>query len=236
MILPTMDENEKAFEAYRIHEIAYETYLHYFDEVLARFRKGTRFPYFNRIVWTDDKMNKWWLVYECPSKKFARKGLVRTFCYTVYTIDKKKKDDNCGKGVILFDPYTLHLSVNKEIDIDAKIMDIVPHVFNRFTKRYLEPIGKADIEFERKVELLMNQWVYYDLLGDKSSVKHEDKGMCPYDVFFKNGGMMRGNIVNGMLLRFYTYVSKDLLYEEQKDYINDNMSEFWVGKRLGNNY
>lgn len=232
MILQTMTDDEKAFEAFRIVDWAWEIYMENGREVLERFQRGTKFPYFNRIVFDDDKGNKWRLVYECSSKKLAKKGLMRTFCYTIYNVLGKK--GNAGKGIIMFDVCQMHEFLReKKYERMATFMDIVPHAFNRFTERFLKPQGKENIEFERKVEILMSNWLYFDVEGDKSSEKHKDKGDFPYDVFMKNGGILRGNVVTNMLIRFFTFVSKDMLFDEQKEWHKEMQSEVWSARRRG---
>lgn len=233
MILQTMSDDNKTFEAFRIVNIAYNTYMEYGEEILKRFKKGTKFPYFNRVVFDDDRGNRWHVIFECQSKKFAKKNLMRSFCYTIYNVFGKK--GNSGKGVMLFDTCQMYDWVNnrEETDRMATFMDIVPHAFNRFTERYLKPLGKDNVEFERKVELLMSNWLYFDVGGDKSSEKHTDKGEYPYDVFMKNGGILRGNVVNDILIRFFTFVSKDMLFDEQTEWHKEMQSELWSARRRG---
>jgi hypothetical protein len=107
------------------------------------------------------------------------------------------------------------------------VVDIVPHAFNRYTERYLKPLGMENIEFERKVESMVLRWMHFDVVGDESSKNNEDKGIAPYDVFMKDGGILRGYMVNEMLLRFFSYVSDKMMYENQKEWQEKMNSEYY---------
>lgn len=220
-----MNDDDKAFEAFRICRIAKSLYDECINEVAEKFRKGTRFPYFRRYTFDDDRSNTWVLTFMCRSKEDKKKGRFLCMCYTEYEIEKRDKegrrifDSNTGKGVLMIDPVSLVARLDgKERGGMGAIMDFVPHVFNQYTERYLKPRGKENIEFCRKVESIMYRWQHFDVCGDKSSEKHTDKGFAPYDVFMYDGGIMRGSFVNEMLLRFFTYISDDMLFDEQREW------------------
>ena len=114
------------------------------------------------------------------------------------------------------------------------IVDIVPHAFNRYTERYLKPKGLENIEFERKVESIISRWRHFDVVGDKSSDNNKDKGVAPYDVFMSDGGILRGYVVDEIMIRFFSYVSDDMMYDDQKEWQNEMNSEYfrWLNKGM----
>ena len=240
MILHTMNDDEKGWEAFRIYPTAIDLYEQYKDRIWEKFRKGTRFPYFQRIAFDDDKRNRWIIIILCKSRKAARKGQFWSFCYTTYEIEKKKNngmnkyDGNTGKGIIGIDPFGMKVRVNGGKSGLGMVVDIVPHAFNRYTDRYLKPQGRQNIEFERKVEDIILRWKHFDVLGDESSKKNDDKGILPYDVFMTHGGILRGYIVDEVMIRFFSYISDDMMYEDQKEWQKEMNKEYfeWANKGL----
>ena len=73
MVLPTMNDNEKAYEAFRIYNTAIGIYNEYKGEIWDKFRRGTKFPYVQRIQFNDDRNNKWLMLIICKSKKAVNK-------------------------------------------------------------------------------------------------------------------------------------------------------------------
>ena len=63
MILPTMNDDEKFFNAARITPMAMEVHKDCIGDISRKFAKGNRFPYFQRVVFEDDRKNIWWLQY-----------------------------------------------------------------------------------------------------------------------------------------------------------------------------
>lgn len=232
MFLHTMNDDEKTFESFRIINWAKDVHDEYAKIIIEKFSRGTRFPYFNRVLFDDDRGNKWHLLFMCRNKAHAKKGIYATICYSIYNVPRKrnadpKSDTNSGKGIIMFDPVQWSKYMDDQKNNRKPVfMDVVPHMFNQYTKRYLEPLGKADIEFDYKVESMLSRWMHFDVMGDKSSEKHTDKGFAPYDVFMRDGGIMRGQIVTEVLIRFFTYVSEDMLYENQKEW-EEKMEHEW---------
>jgi hypothetical protein len=158
----------------------------------------------------------------CKSKKEMKKGHFWCFCYTTYEIQKKKNDGtnkydgNTGKGILAIDPFAIK---NRAYGLHkgmGAVMDITPHALNRYTQRYLKPKGLENIDFIKKIENIVLRWKHFDVVGDESSEKHNDKGLAPYDVFMSGGGILRGYIVSEMLVRFFSYVSDDMMYDDQK--------------------
>ena len=233
MVLSTMNDDEKAFEAFRIYPVALDIYERIGYEIWQKFKKGTKFPYFQRIAFDDDRGNKWLMSILCKSRKEMKKGHFWCFCYTVYEIEKKKNDGtnkydgNTGKGILAIDPFAMKSFVDGEYSGMGAVMDITPHAFNRYTQRYLKPQGLENIEFAKKVESMVLRWRHFDVMGDKSSHKHTDKGVLPYDVFMTNGGILRGYIVNEILIRFFSYVSDDMMYDDQKEWQEEINSEYF---------
>lgn len=238
MILSTMNDNEKAFEAFRIYPVAIDMYERISDELWGKFKKGTKFPYFQRIAFSDDRNNKWVMSILCKSRKEMKKGHFWCFCYTTYEIEKKrhdgtnKYDGNTGKGVLAIDPFAMKNRANGVNVGMGAVMDITPHALNRYTQRYLKPKGLENMEFIKKVENIILRWRHFDVIGDESSDKHDDKGIAPYDVFMAGGGILRGYIVNEMLIRFFSYVSDEMLYEDQKTWQETINKEYfrWLNK------
>ena len=237
MILPTMNDDEKFFNAARITPLAIEVHKDCIDDISRKFAKGNRFPYFQRVVFEDDRKNTWWLTYMVRNKSDKKKGHMYTFCYTVYEIQKKKEDGsgkydgNTGKGVLLFDPVSMDKRLNGEHVVGMfGVFDIIPHAFNRYTQRYLKPKGKENIEFQRKVESMMARWGHFDIDGDISSDKH---GNFPYDVFMSGGGMLRGQMETNNLIRFYTYVDGDMMFNNQVERQDEIRKEYYKWLRKG---
>jgi hypothetical protein len=236
MVLPTMNDEEKIMEAFRVYKSAIQVYEDFKSEIWDKFRRGTRFPYIQRIQFNDERRNKWMFLIICKSKKAVKKGQFWSFCYTTYEIEKNRKDGsnkidgNTGKGIIAIDPFAIKSRVNGSNRGLGMVVDIVPHAFNRYTDRYLKPLGLANIEFERKVESIVLRWRHFDVTGDESSENNKDKGFAPYDVFMKDGGILRGYITDEMMLRFFSYISDDMLHENQKEWQEKMNNEYlrWV--------
>ena len=93
------------------------------------------------------------------------------------------------------------------------------------------------MEFAKKFENMMTRWQWFDiradLYGDKNAEKHANDGLCPYDVVMRGGGLLRGFIVNSMLVRFNTYIDKESMYDNQIERQNEMVSEFYQMKRTG---
>ena len=240
MVLSTMNDNEKAFEAFRIYPVAIDMYEKCGHMIWEKFRKGTKFPYFQRIAFDDDRGNKWVMSILCKSRKGMKKGQFWCFCYTTYEIEKKKSDGtnkydgNTGKGILAIDPFAMKNRANGVYKGMGAVMDITPHALNRYTQRYLKPNGLENIELVRKVENMILRWRHFDVMGDRSSEKHKDKGFAPYDVFMSDGGILRGYMVNEMLIRFFSYVSDDMMYDDQKEWQDEMNSEYfrWLNKGI----
>lgn len=233
-----MNDEDKIFEAFRMTNILCEIYDEYEEEMLEKFRKGTRFPYFQRIAYTDDKHNKWVLLRYMLDKKMRSKGYSYTQAYITYDIPRKRKekDLNAGRGVLIFDP----LAMKRRLDGDktgrlVAVVDIVPHAFNRYTERYLEPLGRGNIEFALKLESMLKRWQWFDIdadrNGDINAQKHADGNLFPYDVIMRGGGMLRGQLTHEMMLRFTTYVSPDMMYDNQIEQHERMRSEYFRLKR-----
>lgn len=241
MILPTMNDDEKCYEVFRATTWLYNFYKDNAHDISERFRRGTKFPYFIKFSLTDDKMNKWTVVAFCRSKEHRKKRLYYTASYITYNVPPKHKklDVNAGNGILLFDPISMqhHLDVEKETSPAPFIMDIVPHVFYRYTERYLKPEGLEDMKFHKKVESIMSRWFHFDvsadLNGDISAAKHKEESLAPYDVIMRGGGMLRGRMENVILIRFYTYISEDMMFDVQKQRQDDMTKERFEWKRLG---
>lgn len=231
-----MTDDEKVFEAFRVTKWICEIHDKVKDKIMERFRKGNRFPYIQRYKIEDDRKNTWLLLLCCPSKNAKKKGAYYIHCYTTYDVPRKRKENdvNAGKGIILFSPVAMSDMIDRGPDNIVRlsaVIDIVPHAFNRYTERYLIPNGKANMPFYRKVEDMVLRWLYFDieadLLGDINAKKHKGDNICPYDVFMRGGGMLRGQLVNNMLLRFTTYISDDMMFEGQRERQKAIIKEFW---------
>lgn len=239
MILPTMNDDEKTYEAFRMTTWLCDCMDEWKPKVIERFRKGTKFPYFQRGKVTDDKGNEWICLFYILTKSQKKKGVFYTVAYTVYDIPRKYKenDANCGKGVLMLDPYAMQRKIDGVGIQNAVVTDIVPHAFNRYTQRYLKPIGKENIEFGYKVESMLKRWQWFDIsadiFGDKNAEKHMEGNICPYDVIMRGGGMLRGQIVNSMLLRFTTYVSEEMMFDNQVERHDEMVKEYMRFKRKG---
>lgn len=249
MLLHTMNDEEKIFECYKSVRIVYEYFRNIFDDIKDKFNRGTRFPYVQRYQVKDDRNNLWYMILCCPSKAARKKGLFFALCYTIYEIPPKitssntrKNDKNSGKGCIAYDFVKMYNFINNHERDDIQIatfIDIVPHVFNRYTKRYLKPKGLENISFGKKVESILLRWRHFDisadLNGDINTKKHlqDDDIICPYDIVMDDGSLMRGHIVNSLLVRFYTYINNDMMFEEQKERSLEMLNEYSEWLRTG---
>lgn len=240
MILPTMNNDEMTYEAIRITHWLCEVFNEHKPDIIDRFERGTKFPYFQRILCHDDKGNEWCFICLSPSKEYRRKKKFSTFAYTIYDVPPKRteKSTNAGKGVLLFDPLTMkHFIDTKERLPGSIINDITPHAMNRYTERFLKPAGKGSMDIRRKVENIILRYMHFDLcadlFGDKNAAKHKDDGICPIDYIMHGGGMFRGYMVNDLLIRLSTYVSDDMMYENQDERQREMTKEYYEWKRKG---
>lgn len=244
MILQNMNDEEKFHEAFRVVEKTKRLFDSVMDDVSDRFSRGTRFPYFIRYAF-EDNGNPWRLVFMCRSKEQKKRKSFFTFCYTTYSIEKAPKDMspkdlkhgkniNCGKGVLWFDPNGLYHYLRQTPGNHGLgcVVDITPHAFNRYTERYLKPKG-LQLEFDQKVENIMNRWRWCDTEGDKSSRKYTKDVLSSYDIFMQGGGMLRGQILNMTSMRFFTYVSEDMYYSNQLERQKDTLREYQKIKNRG---
>lgn len=227
-----MNDDEKAFEAFRMTDRLCQCYEEWRSEIEARFRKGTRFPYFQRGRMKDDKGNDWTFLFFCLSKEMRKRRIYRGLAYITYEIPPRriKNDLNAGKGCLLMDPIAMQ---NRIRGIDTRgsiIYDIIPHAFNRYTERYLKPLGRDKISFGYKVEDMLTRWQWFDvsadLEGDKNAEKHKGDNIAPFDVMMRGGGMLRGQIVHELMLRISTYVSEDMMFENQLQRQQEMVGEY----------
>lgn len=236
MIVPTMTDDEKAYEAFRMTDWLCEAHEEWRPTIVEKFRRGTRFPYFQHGKAKDDKGNEWTLLFFCPTKTLKKRDTYYTLAYLTYDIPRgrKESDVNAGRGCLMFDPISMKRRIAGE-GIGTCIMDIVPHAFNRYTERHLVPNGLNNLSFRQKVESILSRWQWFDIMADKygdvSARKHSDGAICPYDVYMKGGGMLRGQIVNEVLVRFLSYVSEDMMFDNQRERQRNMQSEYWQTKR-----
>ena len=236
MILPTMNETERIYEVFRMTNVLCDIYSECEPMLVEKFRKATRFPYFQRIAYKDDKGNDWTLLAYMTSKDSKRKGIYRRLAYITYDIPRKRVEDdvNAGRGCIAIDPFAMQRTVKHQNQRGA-VTEIVPHAFNRYTQRYLKPLGKENIEFGYKLESILSRYLWFDvcadMYGDKNAEKHKEDNICPYDMILKGGGLLRGQFVNNLLLRFTTYIGKDQMFENQRVQYDRMMKEYWTSNR-----
>lgn len=240
MIVHTMTDEELLYEAVRATYWLVEGFYEFKDTIIDKYRRGTRFPYFQRIQMTDDKRNEWWFTCLCPSKSYMKKMMFKTYAYTVYDVPPKHTENrtNAGKGVLVFDPVATKRYLDQKLrDPGSMVTDITPHAMNRYTSRYLKPLGKEGLDVHRKMESVMLRWEHFDicadLAGDENAAKHADDGICPLDITTHGGGMFRGYIVNDLLVRLTTYVSDDMLYDNQRERQEEMTREHYDWKRRG---
>lgn len=235
MILPTMDDNDVAYEAFRVYDWLCDIFDELRPKVSLKFSKGTRYPYFQKYGITDDKQNDWVLVFYQLSKEMRRKKVYRLMAYTIYDIPPKRKENNInsGKGCIMFDPFRIRAQ-KQGLNISAMIYDFTPHAINRYTERYLSSIGKGNIAFEYKVESILQRWAWYDTSAkDLNTQKHDDESTVPYDLILHKGGMFRGRWLNLFLVRFATYIDNSMLFDTQTERQTEMFKEYWKEKANG---
>ena len=240
MILQTMNDEEKAYELIRATNWLCNICDDVHKKVIEKFKKGTRFPYFQRYCATDDKNNHWTILFYCRSKAMKKSKAYGVLAYITYDVPRKQKENygNAGKGLMFFDPLCMRDMINgKEVKRPTAVFDIVPHAFNRYTQRYLKPKYLDSMEFAKKFENMLTRWQWFDvaadLFGDKNAKKHADDGLCPYDVVMNGGGLLRGSIINNLLVRFYTYIDKDSMFNDQIERYDEMISEYSHLKRMG---
>lgn len=238
MFLETMNDEEKCFEAFRITPCIMQLHDENIHDVVQRLKKPPYYPYFVRLMWEDDKKNMWTLLYVLPSKEWKKKEKYMFMCYTIYEIRAKNakeriEKNNAGKGIFLFNPFAMNDRANQRENSNACFIDIVPHAFNQFTKRYLEPKGKLPMTFNQKINHMLMGMQHFDVMGDESSMKHTDKGFAPHDIFMRGGGMLRGQYVNEILIRLFTYVGQDMLTDDQLEWQERMTKEYWHWKMKG---
>ena len=142
MILPTMNDDEKVFEVVRMSDWLCSICDDLHEQVVERFKKGTRFPYFQRCRATDDKNNQWTILFYVKNKEMKKKKMFGTLSYITYDVPRKRKENdlNAGKGVLFFDPFSMRDMLHKKpTKRPSAVYDVVPHAFNRYTQRYLKP-------------------------------------------------------------------------------------------------
>ena len=126
-----MNDEEKTFEAVRVCHILDGIMKEKKYEASEKFRKATKYPYILRFDYTDDRMNKWRILFILQNKWYKKKKLFRTMAYTTYEVPPKREKDylNAGKGVLLYDPPAMLQaidSVSKPNKKMAAVGDIVP--------------------------------------------------------------------------------------------------------------
>ena len=235
MILPNMTDDEKCFEAFRVTPMADSILQDNRKMILDKFRRGTKFPYTQRFSFDDDRHNRWYIVVACRSKKAFKKDCFTIICYTIYEVYKRKADGNSGKGIIFFDPtknidYIRASEEQRKDMVGAMYYEVVPHCFNRYRQRYLAPKGLDGIDFYKQVESVINHIKHFDVMGDESANKH---GEYPIDMIMDDGGLLRGQFINNCFTRFYTYVSREMLFENQEENSKAMLKEYYEWVRKG---
>lgn len=241
MFLPTMTDDDKCYEAFRSINFLYLEAIKHKEEALDKIRSRSNYPAFTKYEVVDDKMNKWSIVYFITSKELKRKHGFFTICYTTYEVPPKHKenDTNAGKGVFLFN--LLRMFDFKEAhfkrDRPEAFMEIVPHALNRYTQRYLKPNGLDGWSLDRKIVNILSRFLHFDIdadrHGDLASKNNMGDSLCPYDIIMRGGGILKGNFVNNLLVRFTTYVSPDMMFEDQIERQEEMTKEHYEWKRKG---
>ena len=235
-----MNDEEKTFEVVRMCDWLCDICDDVHEQVVERFKKGTRFPYFQRCRAKDDKNNEWTILFYMKNKGMKKKKTFGILAYITYDIPRKRKENdlNSGKGIMFFDPYSMrNVMHGNQVERMSAVYDIVPHAFNRYTQRYLKTKNLDGIEFARKFENMITRWTWFDveadMYGDNNAEKHTHDGICPYDVVMSGGGLLRGVIVNNLLVRFNTYIDKDSMFDNQLERQDEMISEYHKMKRKG---
>lgn len=237
-----MNDQERAYEALRVTNWLCACMEAYNDEVVDKFKRGTKFPYFQRFVKTDDKRNVWHLLFYILTKEMKKKCLYYTMAYTVFDVPPKRKrnDNNAGKGCILFDPITMKRMLDGDPHARGAVVEIEPHAFHRYKDRHLIIRGKEKTEIDYKLESMLKRWKWFDvaadIFGDENAKKHMRDGSIPYDVIMRGGGLLRGQMENDIFIRFTTYISEDQMFENQIERQEDMEKEYYYIKRTQKNF
>lgn len=244
MITRAMSNVDKLFEALRVYQIVYDFYKD--KKIIFRdrlFKKtSSAFPYYNRFSFVDDKNNEWHVVFYCKNKEWRRKGVFYCYAYFIYEIPptRKKNQTNFGKGLIFYNPKCIYEYWNSHFNgipseiksIQALVFEVVPHAMNRYNERFLKPNGLDGIDFTKKVEMMLFDWINIDfaadLRGDESTKKNLREDVFPYDAALKNNGTLKGVIYKDFnLVQFYTYITKDMMFENQKVCYEDMVKKYY---------
>lgn len=225
MILPTMTEEERLYEVFRQTRWLYDWLCELGGDITDKFKRTIRYPYIQRYSRTDNRGNQWRMVVILPNKTMKKRRKYFIMCYVVYENPPRHKEkyDNAGKGVMMLSPMAMMEYINTKYESHTKmaaIMDIIPHAFHRYTQRCLAKEGKGDYDIHKKLECLLMSYMHFDVTpseDDKNANKHQDDGWLPYDVMTKDGGILRGHLMNGVLIRFFTYIGADDLYDSQEE-------------------
>lgn len=241
MLLPTMNEEERLYEVIRQTSWLYDWVVELGYEISDKFKRATRYPYIQRFSRIDKRGNHWRMIVLLPNKTLKKKKKYLTMCYLVYENPPRRKEkyDNAGKGVMMFSPIDMMRYINEPKSRMAAIMDIIPHAFHRYTQRCLTKEGKTDYDIHKKLEHMLLNYMHFDVMpseDDKNAKKHEDDGLLPYDVMMKDGGILRGHIMNGVLVRFFTYIGADDLYDSQDERYEEMQKEALQWKVQGKYY
>lgn len=237
-----MNDEERAYEALRVTDWLCVCMQSYKDGVIDKFKRGTKFPYFQRFKKTDDKGNVWNILFYILTKEMKKKCLYYTMAYTVYDVPPKRKlnDNNAGKGCLMFDPVTTKHMLNGDKRAIGVVMDIQPHAFHQYKHRHLIACGNENKEIHYKIESMLKRWKWYDvaadIFGDENAKKHMKDNSTPYDVIMRGGGLLRGQIINGLLIRFTTYICEDQMFEDQIERQEDMNKEYYYLRRTEKNF
>lgn len=225
MLLPTMSTDEKAFEAFRIKNFAHEWARQLHDENEDKVRRAVKFPYKFSVTKKDDYGNTWIVKMVYANKTQWKQRIAHYWCYTTYRITKRDKtgnphyDTNTGPGIIAFDPT---VTKNEKF----LVVDIVPHCINQYRKRHLEPLGRQDITLDAVIDSIMLRWKHFDVAEEHAMEKHDDKGLLPYNIIMQGGGQLLGNLSTPVTLILFTYVSPDMMFEDQLERQQCMMTEW----------
>ena len=171
-----------------------------------------------------------------------KKCLYYSMAYTVYDVPPKRKlnDTNAGKGCIMFDPVKMKQMLCGDEHSKGVVADIQPHAFHRYKLRHLMPFGKEKTEIDYKVESMLKRWKWFDvasdIFGDENAKKHIKNNSIPYDIIMRGGGLLRGQMVNELLVRFTTYICEDQMFENQIERQEDMNKEYYYLRRTRKNF
>lgn len=222
-----MTDAERAVEILSASKMLMDTMKENQSWAVARLMKWREYPAFARLPVVDDRHNRYLIIYYL-TKKMKRKRQMFINCVLPYEIPPNRKEQsNCGKGFYFFNPCAICAKCDEYFltgeytgSRTLPIYDFTPHALSRYKERYLAKVGGLDLSFEKKIENILGRLTFIDAFsnedGDKNAAKHiNNDTQFSLDIMMRGGGMFRGRNECNVMTRMMTYVSPEMMFENQ---------------------